>query len=104
MLETGLVNPRTTSTNSPYTQHSPVDNLKISIQRKADPYRSDIVIPLCNDTKKIFSVTKENNFVNSSHAITIKKGNGRKEGIEINRVSSRDKHNTMIYHSNESIF
>ena len=66
LREAELINPRPTSTTSSYKRQSKVDNLKRHTQHNPDPSRSDMMAPLRNDTKKIFSVDTEKKIVSST--------------------------------------
>ena len=63
-----------------------------------------MMVPLCNDTKNIFSVATEKKFVSPYRVITNNKNQGRKERIEIPRVSLSGEPNTMAYHRNTLIY
>ena len=52
---------------------------------------------MLQNTKKIISVTTESKFVSPDQIIMINKDQGRKEGIEISRVSPSDEPNPMGY-------
>ena len=60
--------------------------------------------PFFNDTKKIISVTSDRKFFNPAQTIMINKDQGRKEGIEISRVSPSGEPNPMVYHRNTLIY
>ena len=57
-----------------------------------------------NGTKKIISVTTENNFSRLAHTIIINKDQGIKEGLEISMVYPSYEPNTMGYHRNTLIY
>ena len=59
----GLVNTRSTSTDSSYKQLSPVDKLEIPTQCNPDHSRSDIMASFAMDTRKILSVSTETFFL-----------------------------------------
>ena len=59
-----------------------------------------MVIPLCNITKVITSVTAENNFIIPAHSIMINKDQEISEGLETSRVSPSYEPNTMDCHRN----
>ena len=98
LLEAGLVKPRPTSTTPFYKLYSTVDNIKRPTQQNSNPSRYDMMAPLCNENNKIFLVATENKCFSPAQVITINKGQGRKEGLEITEGSSSDEPNTMGCH------
>ena len=97
LCEAGLINPRSNSKTSPYKPHYSVENLKRPIKINPTTAKFDMVKPYFNDNKKIISVTTESKFVSPDQIIMINKDQGRKEGIEISRVSPSDEPNPMGY-------
>ena len=99
----GIVNPRPTVTTT-YKRNSPVENLNIPIKCKPILLRLDMLIPLCNDTKLITSVTTENKFIICIHVIMINKYHDRKKGLETSKIYPSYEPNPMDFHRNTLIF
>ena len=100
----GIVNTRLNSTIFPSKPYSPVDNHKRPIKRKPDTYIFDMVTPLYHDTNNIISVNTDNKFIIPSHATMINKYQGRKEGLEISRVTPSDEPHPMVHHRNKLLY
>ena len=62
------------------------------------------MIPFCNGTKFLTSVTTENKFIIPDHAIIINKDQKRNEGIETSKIYPSDETNPMDYHRNTLIY
>ena len=81
-LSTPLPTPAT-----PYLKpYSSVDNFKIFIKFNPNNTGLDVVVPFCDDTKKIILVAPENKFIRPDQYIMTNRGQGRKGGPDISRV------------------